>query len=500
MTASKVTITIPERGLGASLPSPSKRICVIGSSTLGSNNVPVKYVKQASLIAGHGYGQGVEYAAECINAGAEVVFVKCATSTDTTPAVADATHTFTGTGTSVIDATGEAIDDFEFKLTVVSGGTIGTAADKIKIKVSTDGGLTDGGVVSLGAANTYLVPNTGVTITFAAGTLVAGDTDTFAVRMDTASATNITDALTAAMNLSSPTMTFGMVLIVPPMNSTILAAVKTVINAHEALNHFVAVLANHRKLNASGETAAQWQADYVSNYQAVDFNQAVVGFGYGRLTSTVTRRQHLRPVSLAIAMRSAKTKIAESAAYVDRGRTPFEIYDEAGVAITGTYDERITGTMDSERAATFISYLGRAGAYITHPLTLAGPGSDFAQLPNRRVMNEAARITAEFFTGKLNKDVRIDTTSGFILEADALDMEKENDRLLTRGLIKTTTGEQNASGVTTILSRTDDLLGGDNLNAEINIVPLGYIGNVSLTLSFKNPAQAIAEAAAEPAA
>lgn len=77
------------------------------------------------------------------------------------------------TGTSVITWTGTPIDRESIKLVVVAGGTIGAAG--ITIKVSRDGGRTYGPVVRLGTATTYVVPLTGVTANFAAGTLVAGD-------------------------------------------------------------------------------------------------------------------------------------------------------------------------------------------------------------------------------------------------------------------------------------------------------------------------------------
>jgi hypothetical protein len=68
---------------------------------------------------------------------------------------------------------GTPLDSYEIKMLVVLGGTIATGP--ITIKVSLDGGVTYGNSVSLGVATTYVIPGTGITINFAAGTLVTGD-------------------------------------------------------------------------------------------------------------------------------------------------------------------------------------------------------------------------------------------------------------------------------------------------------------------------------------
>jgi hypothetical protein len=69
---------------------------------------------------------------------------------------------------------GTPFDDEELVVEVETGGTIGTAG--IALKISRDRGRTFSGSVRLGTATSYAIPDTGVTVAFAAGTLIAGDT------------------------------------------------------------------------------------------------------------------------------------------------------------------------------------------------------------------------------------------------------------------------------------------------------------------------------------
>lgn len=79
----------------------------------------------------------------------------------------------TGTSTTTLTAgTGGPTCEHEGAVRVKRGGTVGTS--QIQIEYSLDGG-TVWKTVNLGTATSYVFPYTNVTITFAVGTLVAGD-------------------------------------------------------------------------------------------------------------------------------------------------------------------------------------------------------------------------------------------------------------------------------------------------------------------------------------
>jgi hypothetical protein len=88
----------------------------------------------------------------------------------------------------------------------------------------------------------------------------------------------------------------------------------------------------------------------------------------------------------------------------------------------------------------------------------------------------------------LSTDVRLNRSTGFILERDALAIESGNDSKLKAGLIDT--GQ--ASAEQTILARDDDLNTTKELTVTVAIVALGYIKIVSPTMTFRRSLPAAA--------
>lgn len=486
MAIPNVNFTILDNALGAVSPSPSHRVLVIGPSQSGSNNTPGKFVSIKALKDAYGLGRGPELAAGIIAAGGEVVFVRAAASTAPSVLVADAAHTFTGTGTSVIDATGTALDDYDFLMTVTTGGTIGVAG--IKLTVSCDGGLTNGGTVSLGTASTYLIPNTGVTLTFAAGTLVAGDTDSFSVRAATCSSSDITDALTA---FTSSNHTAGFGAIASPIDDSIGDALQSALETAATNKRFMSLL-TYTRLPNIGESRATWLASSaITAFSDEVYDRMVVAGGGERVISVLTGRQMWRPSIWPVAARAAIQPISEDMAWVGRGPIGGTILDSSNNLRSDCYDERISGALDGERFMTLRTIVGFPGVYVTNPNVLAGPGSDFGLWQNRRVMDEACRITNEVLTKRLSQAVRVDKVTGFILEADAAAYESAVNSALRNGLV----APGDASDAVCTVSRTDDILATKTLTAEVRVLPKGYTKFINVTMGFTNPAQAVAVAA-----
>jgi hypothetical protein len=139
-----------------------------------ADNKPRLYGSAAAIVADHGYCEGAEYAAAHIAAtGLPVLFVGMAIGT--LGAVSRFTQ-FENTGDSVVTVTAGAngvLAEHDGVIEVVAGGTIGTS--QIKLNLSLDGGRTFQ-PIRLGTATSYALPNVGVTVAFAAGALVTGDT------------------------------------------------------------------------------------------------------------------------------------------------------------------------------------------------------------------------------------------------------------------------------------------------------------------------------------
>jgi hypothetical protein len=168
-----VVITEIDGQLGSSISAATDLIAVAGCCSGGVNYRLTQYSSAAAVVAGEGYGPAVEYAAWHIEkTNKPVYFCKLPTATAGTNS---AVKTADVTGTSVITLTGTGgpRDYYRGVFEVMTGGTIGTAG--IVFRYSLDGGRNYSPRIALGTATSYAIPNTNVTLNFAAGTLVAED-------------------------------------------------------------------------------------------------------------------------------------------------------------------------------------------------------------------------------------------------------------------------------------------------------------------------------------
>jgi len=149
-------------------------VCVIAPVPANADNTPRLYGSAKAIRDYHGYCEGVEYAA--IHAAATqkpILFTGIAIATAGVVGRED-TSGNSGTSVSSLAAGGSGVlTEHDGVLGVDTGGTIGT--DQIVLTLSLDGGTTTK-KVRLGTASSYEIPDVGVTVSFAAGTLVAGET------------------------------------------------------------------------------------------------------------------------------------------------------------------------------------------------------------------------------------------------------------------------------------------------------------------------------------
>lgn len=149
-------------------------VCILSPCVSLADFKARRYGSASAIIADHGYCEGAEYAALHIaQTGLPVLFAGMPIGT------AGAVSRFTqyaNTGSSVVSvAAGPngVLAEHDGLIKVVAGGTIGSS--QIKLNLSLDCGRSYQ-PVRLGTANSYVLPNVGVTVSFGAGTLVAGDT------------------------------------------------------------------------------------------------------------------------------------------------------------------------------------------------------------------------------------------------------------------------------------------------------------------------------------
>ena len=150
---------------------------VMGCVSKNADLTPRVFASAKSLLAQHDYAPGVDYSAMHFDATRKpVIFVGLPIAT---PGVVGRQNASGVTGTSVISvAVGSsgALEETDASIDVINGGTVGTLG--IIFDLSLDAGVTKKRI-RLGTATSYTVPYVGLVISFAAGTLLAGDRYTF---------------------------------------------------------------------------------------------------------------------------------------------------------------------------------------------------------------------------------------------------------------------------------------------------------------------------------
>jgi hypothetical protein len=147
------------------------------------------------------------------------------------------------------------------------------------------------------------------------------------------------------------------------------------------------------------------------------------------------------------------------------------------------HDESLNPGLDDLRFGTLRTWDGE-GVYVNRPRLFSPNGSDFQLMPHRRVMNLAMETLRSYFIRRLNRPVLVSSTTGFILESEALEIEAGVMAQLRAQLL----AKPKASAVQFTLSRTDNLLSTRTLTGSARVIPLAYPEDVELDVGFYNPA------------
>jgi hypothetical protein len=394
----------------------------------------------------------------------------------------DGTVTRVGSGTATLldGSTHSPVDAYDVWVEVLTSGGLGVGA----YRYSLDGGNNWSGSLAIPAGGKYVIPSTGVVLTFA-GTFTAGD-----VYKGTAAAADFSNSdLTAALTalLANPSE-WGFVHVVgKPAN-----AAAAVTRAATVGAQMLAAQAAFRFVRGIVECPQEEGDNTIKTaFAAVSEPRVGVVVGDVGLTSPLTGRRDRRNLAWAYTARLSATKLSTHPGQVDNS-------DNGGALknVTSLYrDEQATPGLDETRFVTARSIIGLPGYYVTRGRMMASPGSDFSQIMNCRVMDRACTVARAGFVLFLNKNVRVNGNAspspGTIHELSAREIEAVVGAKLKSAIVDE--GEASDTGVT--VSRTDNLLSSSTLNVEVEIIPFGYLEFIKVAIGFKNPVLAQQQAA-----
>lgn len=467
--------------LGVLPPSSGSLYTVVGCSSSGPLDTPATFARVVDLVASFGNGPMVEAAAHAISTyGGPVLVVRAAEAAGNEGAMG-AVDDSDVTGTSVITATAaaEPLDDYDVVGRVILGGTIGTGP--ITLQFSLDGGRTWLPKVELDTADTYAIPGAGVSFDFAAGTLVTGDEFSSLCSAPLWDSTSLGTALDA---LGLTSASWEIVHVVGPLTSSDASAIDAKILGLASKGKLRAWI-GHARNPTPGETEAAYLSSLSTAFSSFSTIRGAITAGAVQTLSGVSGRKYVRPFSFVAAPREASVSQQINTAALALGPLPSAIIkDENGNP--SHHDEYLFPGLDDARFYVARSWEGRAGTYVNRPRLFSSETSDFQLMPHRRVMNLARTVSRSRMEFILNSsDVAVDPTTGFIRESVARAIEADVTAVLEAALLG---ARPKASGVSYVVSRTDNLLSTRTMRTQLRVIPLAYVEFIEEEDAFENPA------------
>lgn len=465
MPIPEVSQTIYDNALGIAPEAIDGITAKIGMCSRGTPNTLYSFGDTKLLRDTLGVGPLVEAAAHLLAVAGGPIY--CVPATKATPGTTAPVVTHTGSGTPLITVAGEALDDFAASIEIVGGGALGVGT----FRYTLDGGDTFSSTIMIPSSGTYVIPDSGLTVTFPAGTYVAGDAYTFSCIAPMYDSSSLTAALNALM---ADPREWRFVHVVGQA-TTVSGSAGLAATIDTALQ---AAATNFRYARAIMECPDDTDANLIAGFSsfASANGRVTVVAGFAELTSQLTGRTVRRHGAWPATARAAKIPVHEDWGRFASGPLP---------GVVSIYrDERATPGLDSQRFVTLRTFTGQPGFYITTGRTAAGFTSDYQLFQNGCIIDKACRTIRTTLLKWLNESLRVDAKTGRIFEADALKIERSAESALADALVSS----GNASSVSVKVIRTDNLLSTQTLRTTHRVTPKGYARFITADVGLYNPA------------
>lgn len=488
MPIGNVTETIRDGGLGIVPSSISQTMVVLGTSQGGTANTLYSFSTiddiSSTLIA----GEAAELAAYVLSVAGGSVYVMPLNAS--VAGVAGAvTPTRVATSTSVMTTTGTVYDGFNVIVTVVSAGTGQlVTSGAVQIKVSLDGGLTQGPAVIIPAAGTITgLYGTALNLVFttaASANLDFGDKFAFTCQAPFYSATDLNNAFSALFLLPN---TWSLVALAgyPTVGASAANATSSATIATALDTNMQTGATNFRYAHAVMQAPPSADGDLQTAYLNFSSAQGRVKVEAGTcpLMSPLTGRQITRGWSYTVAAR-----LKASRPSVSPGQVGLTDGGPMKGVVSITRDERKTPGLFDSRFGVSLTYLGVPGFFADLGKTMAASNSDFTYVMNGRVLDAACTSSRAALLQFLNSPIRVNASNGTILEQDARAIENYVENAV-RAAIGTEISPDSGSSksVQIIVNRTTNILSTSQLLVKTRVIPVGYAGSISEDIGFLNP-------------
>ena len=468
------TITINDPGMGLSEPADTT-LYFAGICSSGSAAVVNTFSSITALVAAHGRGPAVETAAlHLAKNGGPIRFSRLAE--DTAGALGAVTQV--GGGPAVSDNSSTPYDSYEMIVYITGAGALGTAT----MKWSLDDGRTYSDDIVIPVGGAYTIPNSGINLTFAAGTYVVDETyscDCSEPTYTTAELATLVTAISASDDAFIGFILCGRHATAAAAN-TLAGALSTHLDTWESEFRYVGAM-----LSAVDDIVATTKTGYTTEdrrilpcYGTADRNSSVPVTGSNTLK---------RPILDEAAWKAGRELISTDLARVASGSLTGIAGPSVAHGVPISHDEYRNETMDASGFTTLRTWPRLSGYYLTNGRIKSGLASDFKYWQYVRVMNVALDIVITQQTAFQNASVRTNS-DGTIDTRDANAMEQIVQRALEGALTEPFNAEGtkgHVSAVSYTIDRTNNVASTFTLLSELAVQPLGYNKFITTQAGFK---------------
>lgn len=495
MTIPSVNIIVADNGPNASISLPQEAVqVVIACSVGGTPLIPFATTLADRLKSEFVGGPLVQAGGLVCSSGGTVIALPLPIANPGTKSAVE----FTGTGASVITATIDdadigAWDDMFIRFRVVTGGTIGTAG--IQFRLSLDAGRNEGPLLNLGTALTYAIPETGITLNFAAGDLDAGDIAQLSTVAPSWDSGDVTDALNALAASPFAQEGWGSMHLVGVSSSGNVSTFDTAVDGMRDSEIFTRIITSARDAlvptawGGSGETEAAWMTSIETAFSATNAKRTVVCAGYYNMPSAYR--------NLAAGTPAYRRSCAWAAAVRRTGippqRTTWRVRDGSlrNIAVDPSvdpfdgfvyHDERTTPGLDAARFLSLRTWPKKQGYFVCKDNLMSEAGSQYTILPIGNVIDLACTIGYATAVDEIGDDLRI-KPNGRLFPADALSIQNKVQGAEDTGL----TNNGYVSSILVALDQSTNVQSTGNIPIAITVTPKGYVQSITETIGVSIP-------------
>lgn len=486
-TIPRQELNIKDPGLGT-VGQVDRNVLVLGTSSSGAVDTLRSFSKKQDVVDTFGQGPMPEDVCRILDIAGGPVYAMRLTGS-VAGASGSVTKTAIGSSTGTLAVTvGTAYDSYRVIVEITKSGTTGAGEFRYSLDYTTNAedatannqGRTFSGDIVIPSGGAYIIPDTGLTITFTpgAGPVFFEDGDIF--RFDCTaplySTTELASAVTALLLTTTP---FSTVVLVgehatAAASATMFAAFNTHLTSLQSQFRFVRGIMDGGSLENNRATAitahASSQSSRISlcyGYADITSSKPIVGWG-------TPQRSYVG----LVASRVASDKISTDSARVASGAIP-------GVVAIRTDEER-SPLLNAANFTTMRTWQGEPGFYITQNNLRSPSGSDFQYWQHGAVMDVASTTVVKAQQPFVKRSVRVNE-NGTINNTEAVQMETDVQSALRSNLVDPKNEDGNKGHISDFgyaIDRENDVLGSETILTTTKIRPLGYPSIISSEIGF----------------